>query len=452
MKHFKVLVLVCMCVFVPTLSHAAALKTFNLGGIEVENFQVPENASFSVADLGRDGKPEIIVASGPGQAPYVYIYRNDGVLKSQFLAYAETMTSGMNIATCDLNADGKTEIITAPQTGAAPQVRIFDRKGELKFTPGFYAYDASFTGGVNLACGQVNKSKKMEIITGAGPTGTSHVRVYDYKGNYLGLDFFPFSETDKGGVDVATEDVDADGQDEIITSVFSFGIPLVKIYEADSARSIVTEFKVYSEDYLGGVSIATGDINTDNKPELITVPSRSGGPQVRIFNQQGVNLKQDFFAGDEGERGGLAVSVFGKQIYTLEQNREIAGRLDWFKYIETNLAEQRLYAYYNGYLVNSFLISSGLSRYATPEGEFHIQAKIESMTMEHDYGPDNPDNYHLENVPHVMPFYGDYTFHGAYWHNNFGHVMSHGCVNESLPDAAWLYDWADIGDRVWVHS
>lgn len=56
--------------------------------------------------------------------------------------------------------------------------------------------------------------------------------------------------------------------------------------------------------------------------------------------------------------------------------------------------------------------------------------------------------YDLPNVPNVMYFYQGYSIHGAYWHNNFGYQMSHGCVNAPLAAAEWLYNWASIGTPV----
>ncbi len=76
----------------------------------------------------------------------------------------------------------------------------------------------------------------------------------------------------------------------------------------------------------------------------------------------------------------------------------------------------------------------------TPVGNFHIWEKLVSTTMA---GGSGADAYNLPNVPYVMYFYQDYGLHGAYWHNNFGHPMSHGCVNERIVDAKALYEWAD---------
>jgi lipoprotein-anchoring transpeptidase ErfK/SrfK len=61
--------------------------------------------------------------------------------------------------------------------------------------------------------------------------------------------------------------------------------------------------------------------------------------------------------------------------------------------------------------------------------------------------------YTVEDVPNVMYFNLDAeALHGAYWHNNFGNKMSHGCVNLPLYYATWLYGWAPLGTEVWVHE
>ena len=62
------------------------------------------------------------------------------------------------------------------------------------------------------------------------------------------------------------------------------------------------------------------------------------------------------------------------------------------------------------------------------------------------------DIYDLDNVPHVLYFKGPYTLHGAFWHTNWGHRMSHGCVNISLPHAEWLYDWSPVGTKVIIQE
>lgn len=118
--------------------------------------------------------------------------------------------------------------------------------------------------------------------------------------------------------------------------------------------------------------------------------------------------------------------------------------------IEVNLTDQRATLYENDQVVQSWLISSGRAGYDTGTGHFRIFAKLESQNM------GNPDltkapNYYTPNVPNVMYYNGDEALHGTYWHNNFGNVMSHGCVNMPLDGAAYTFAWAPMGTEVWVH-
>ncbi len=109
------------------------------------------------------------------------------------------------------------------------------------------------------------------------------------------------------------------------------------------------------------------------------------------------------------------------------------------KHIFVDLSTQKLYAYEGAKQFMQTYIASG--RWGrTPVGNFHIWLKLRATRMA---GGAGADAYDLPNVPHVMYFYHDFGLHGAYWHNNFGYTMSHGCVNMRLIDAKTLFDWAD---------
>jgi lipoprotein-anchoring transpeptidase ErfK/SrfK len=113
-------------------------------------------------------------------------------------------------------------------------------------------------------------------------------------------------------------------------------------------------------------------------------------------------------------------------------------------WIEVNLTQQMAYAYEGQSLVNTFVISSGVSEHLTVTGSFHVYERHIKGNM---WGP----GYFLPDVPYIMYFYKGYSLHGTYWHNNFGTPMSHGCVNLSIPDAEWLYSWSTIGTLVKIH-
>lgn len=104
------------------------------------------------------------------------------------------------------------------------------------------------------------------------------------------------------------------------------------------------------------------------------------------------------------------------------------------KKIVINLSQQRLYAYEGDCLVFYTKVSTGLPSMPTPTGTFRIYQKLRITRMR---GP----GYDTPDVPFTQFYSGSYALHGAYWHNDFGQVRSHGCVNLSLGDAEWLFNW-----------
>ena len=114
------------------------------------------------------------------------------------------------------------------------------------------------------------------------------------------------------------------------------------------------------------------------------------------------------------------------------------------KWIDVNLSQQRLTAYEGQASVFSSAVSTGVSIHPTVVGTFNIYVKYDSQAMS---GP----GYYLPGVPYVMYFYQAYAIHGTYWHHNFGHPMSHGCVNMPTEAARFMYNWAAIGTPVVVH-
>jgi len=115
------------------------------------------------------------------------------------------------------------------------------------------------------------------------------------------------------------------------------------------------------------------------------------------------------------------------------------------KWIQLDLSEQRLTAYEGETPMHTALVSTGVARMPTPLGEHRIYRKVRSQVMS---GP----GYYLPNVEYVSYFLKGYAIHGTYWHNNFGHPMSHGCVNMTNEDAKWLYEWAPRGTLVLVQE
>ena len=122
------------------------------------------------------------------------------------------------------------------------------------------------------------------------------------------------------------------------------------------------------------------------------------------------------------------------------------------RWIDINLEEQTLAVYDGGEMVYATLVATGTDPYWTRPGLFQIFEKVESETMSGAFEADRSDFYYLDDVPWTMYFDGKRALHGAYWRTLFGYEQSHGCVNLSIGDSRWLFDWAHDGDWVYVYD
>jgi hypothetical protein len=136
-----------------------------------------------------------------------------------------------------------------------------------------------------------------------------------------------------------------------------------------------------------------------------------------------------------------------------EEFSPITPEIPWEgKRIEVSIQEQTLTAFEYNQPVFKTKISSGLHLrpdpndipWDTPKGDFFIQNKQPSTHMGEGNLTGDPEAYELPGVPWTLYFEPEtgVAFHGAYWHNNFGLQMSHGCVNMRPKDARWLFRWS----------
>lgn len=264
----------------------------------------------AAGDVDGDGADELITGPGPGAAPLVRVFETDGTKKAEFMAYADTFTGGIYVASGDIDNDGVDEIVTGVGDGGGPQVRTFDMNGNVVFTPGFFAYGKNFRGGVRVAVGDFNGDGKEEIITGAGPGGGPQVMGYTRFGVRI-LNFFAYDDNLRTGVNVAAGDANGDGRVEIITGPGPGGGPQVRFFsgKGEVFPSNTADFFAYAESVRSGAEITTFDFDEDGDVDIITGAGQGGGPQVRKFDGKGKVLFNGFFAYDERFRGGVHVTA-----------------------------------------------------------------------------------------------------------------------------------------------
>src|SRR5262249_19049371 len=147
---------------------------------------------------------------------------------------------GVRVATGDVTGDFADDIICAAGPGGGPHVKVFDgATGAL--VREFFAYDANFAGGVNVAAGDVDRAGKADVIAGTG-AGTAHVKVFDGATGALVREFFAYDPAFQGGVWVAAGDVDADDFADVVTGAGPGGGPHVKVFRGTDLSELRSFF------------------------------------------------------------------------------------------------------------------------------------------------------------------------------------------------------------------
>ncbi len=121
--------------------------------------------------------------------------------------------------------------------------------------------------------------------------------------------------------------------------------------------------------------------------------------------------------------------------------------VDGGRWVSVNLAEQTVMAYEDGRLVYATLASTGRYGTWTQPGLFQVWIKLERDNMT---GGVEDSYYYLEDVPWVMYFDQARALHGTYWHDKFGTPTSRGCVNLTIADARWFFNFVEEGTWVYV--
>lgn len=217
----------------------------------------------------------------------------------------------------------------------APQIKVFNSQDGHEDLY-FMAYDEGFRGGARIAYGDFNNDNYGDIAVGAGIGGGPHVRIFDKSGLEV-WSAFPFHEDYRGGVEVATGDMDGDSRDELIVGQFSQGQAWVKVYKVDSSKEVLAEFIAFDESFEGGVRLTSGDIDGDSLDEIITGTGYGGGPQVRVFELDGTML-MDFSPFHPDFRGGVDVAsgdINGNGIDEITTSQNYFGQA-WIKVYNNN--------------------------------------------------------------------------------------------------------------------
>jgi hypothetical protein len=161
---------------------------------------------------------------------------------------------------------------------------------------------------------------------------------------------------------------------------------------------------------------------------------------IQIRNSGAPSAADDGAAGEAGEE-----PILDKPAEPAPVVFRTDAPADGKKWIEVDISDQHLTAWQGDVVVFETTVSTGKPGYRTLPGVFNVYRKYEKTRMT---GAD----YDTPDVPWTMYYSGGFAIHGAYWHNNFGTPVSHGCVNLPVPEAKALYEWAPMGTEVVVNQ
>lgn len=241
----------------------------------------------SVADVNDDGINDMIYATGPGSPSRLRVVSGatGEDLMPPMAIFGEEFEGGLFVATADFDRDGNSEIIVSPDAGGGARVVVFN----------FFARDIY-----------------NDVIPGI-------TRIADF----FGIDDADF----RGGARVAAADIDGDYYADLVVAAGTGGGPRIALFDgtdigSPTPRKLIGDFFAFGPDsntLRNGVYIACGDLNGDNRAEIIVGAGPGGGPRVTVYDATFVLTEYDellyyspianFFAFDPDDRGGVQVSV-----------------------------------------------------------------------------------------------------------------------------------------------
>ncbi|HVX86896.1 MAG TPA: FG-GAP-like repeat-containing protein [Phycisphaerae bacterium] len=247
--------------------------------------------------------------SAPGQSASAYVV--DATTNSPVggVVPFPSFRGGVNVALGDVDGDGVPDLIVSTKAGGAPLVEVFNILTS-QMIRAFYAFNTSFHGGVSIASGDVNGDGKADIIVGAGPGGGPQVKIFSGADNSLLASYYAFSSAFTGGIEVAAGDVNGDGHADVAATTGPGVQAQARIFSGDSTTVLWQSF-LGPANFFGGAHISLADVDNNGKADLLSTYG-AGGAGVILRYTPTLNTSTNGFVGafsSLGAAGGWHVAL-----------------------------------------------------------------------------------------------------------------------------------------------
>lgn len=247
--------------------------------------------NIALGDVDGDGELEVVVGSGYGSSPLFRVFSVNGEREASVRPWSSRNRFGLRVAAGDLDGDGVDEIIVSPERGASSTLQVYGfdaARGQYERMATDQLFSSRYREGVNVALDDFDRDGRDELVVVRARKIRPTVFLYTYdtmrKEFRRTKAFNAFSSHDTQGLSVATGDVDNDGDVEIVVAREKGTQPVVRVFDANGKREY--QFAAASSRFRGGVTVAALDTDLDGQDEIVTAVASSGPAGVLAFSLQ----------------------------------------------------------------------------------------------------------------------------------------------------------------------